>query len=140
LAIWRLAHPPCYDLRWGSVMILYYAHAMPIYRTLAEKRELKQIRSKFPRAMVVNPAKYQNHPEKRRDKIGFCLRLVENSDAVVFSRYQGKITAGVGKEANHALRISLLVYELAGSRFKRRRGHVRHMSLKATLQLYYGWY
>ena len=121
-------------------MILYYAHAMPIYKTLAEKRELRQIRSKFPRAKVVNPAKYQNHPEKRRDRMGFCLRLVENCDAVVFSRYQGKITAGVGKEANHALGIGLPVFELEGNRFKRRRSRVRHMSLRATLQLYYGWY
>ena len=80
-------------------MILYYAHAMPIYGTLAEKRELRQIRSKLPRARIVNPAKYQDHPEKRRDKMGFCLRLVESSDAVIFSRYKGKITAGVGKRS-----------------------------------------
>jgi hypothetical protein len=119
-------------------MILYYAHAMPIYRTSAEKRELRQIRFKFPQARIVNPAKYQNHPEKRRDKMGFCLRLVERSDAVVFSRYRGKITAGVGKEANHAIRIGLPVFELKGERLERRRSRVRHLSLEATLQMYYG--
>ena len=120
-------------------MILYYAHAMPIYRTAAEKRELRQIRSKFPRATIVNPAKYQNKPEKRRDTMGFCLRLVEGSDAVVFSRYRGKVTAGVGKEANYAIKIGLPVFELTGSSLKRRRSRVRHLSLRETLDMYYGW-
>lgn len=119
-------------------MILYYAHAMPIYQTSTETRELKQIRSRFPKARIVNPAKYQNHPEKRRDKMGFCLRLVESSDVVVFSRYRGKITAGVGKEANHAIRIGLPVFELDGKRLQRRRNRVRHLSLEATLRMYYG--
>ena len=86
---------------------VYYAHAMHIYRTAAEERELGKINSRFPRTRIVNPAKYENHPEKRRDKIGFCLRLVARCDTVVFSRFRGKVTAGVGKEVNHALRIGL---------------------------------
>jgi len=120
-------------------VILYYAHAMPIYGTLAEKHELTHIRCNFPRVRIVNPAKYQNHPEKRRDKMGFCLRLVEASDALVFSRYRGKVTAGVGKEVNHALRVGLPVFELKGKRLQRQRKRVRHLSLDETLRMYYGW-
>ncbi len=115
---------------------VYYAHAMHIYRTAAEERELGKINSMFPRARIVNPAKYENHPEKQRDKIGFCLRLVERCDAVVFSRFRGKVTAGVGKEVNHALGIGLPVFELSGSRFRRLRSPVRYLSVYETLRLY----
>ena len=117
-------------------MKIYYAHAMPIYRTAAEERELRKVGSMFPRARIVNPAKYQNHPEKQRDKIGFCLRLVEGCDAVVFSRFRGKVTAGVGKEVNYALGIGLPVFQLTGSRSKRLRSPVRYLSVYETLRLY----
>jgi hypothetical protein len=117
---------------------IYYAHAKPIYRTVAERLELTQIKSRFPRAQVVNPAKYENHPDKRRDTMDFCFRLVKKSEAVVFSRYRGKITSGVGQEVNRALRIGLPVFELSGGHFTRRRKQVRHLSFDETLRLY-GW-
>jgi len=120
----------------APVSKVYYAHAMHIYRTAAEERELGKINSRFPRTRIVNPAKYENHPEKRRDKIGFCLRLVARCDTVVFSRFRGKVTAGVGKEVNHALRIGLPVFELSGSRFIRLRSPVRYLSVYDTLRLY----
>ena len=37
-----------------------------------------------------------SHPEKLRDIVGFCLKLVEGCEIVVFRRFFGKITAGVG--------------------------------------------
>jgi anaerobic glycerol-3-phosphate dehydrogenase len=77
---------------------LYYAHAMCTYGTIAEEFELKQIRTGFRRVRIVNPASFDGHPEKRKDTVGFCLRLVEKCDAVVFSRLMGKVTAGVGKK------------------------------------------
>jgi hypothetical protein len=117
-------------------MKIYYAHAMPTYRTATEERELRKISSMLPRARIVNPAKYQKHPEKQRDKIGFCLRLVEASDAVVFSRFRGKVTAGVGKEVNYALRMGLPVFQLTGSHLKRQRSPVRYLSVYETLRLY----
>lgn len=44
--------------------------------------------------------------------MGLCLRLVEECDIVVFSRLLGKITAGVGKEVNHAMKNGKAVYEI----------------------------
>ncbi len=123
----------------GFCVKIYYAHAMPIYQTPAEKRELGKINSKFPRAKIVNPAKFQNHPEKKRNKMRFCLRLVQGSDAVVFTRFRGKVTAGVGKEVNHALRIGLPVFELSRNRFMRLRKPLRYLSVDETLRLY-GWF
>jgi hypothetical protein len=118
---------------------LYYAHAMCIYGTFAERFELKRIRSGFRRVRIVNPAKYDGHPEKLEDTIGFCLRLVEKCDAVVFSRLLGKVTAGVGKEVNHALRLGRPVFELVGGQLKRRKNRVKYVSRAATIRLYERW-
>jgi hypothetical protein len=118
---------------------LYYAHAMCTYGTIAEEFELKRIRSGFRRVRIVNPSKYDGHPEKLKDTIGFCLRLVEKSDAVVFSRLMGKVTAGVGKEVNYALRIRRPVFELVGSQLKRRKRPVKYISRAATIRLYRRW-
>jgi hypothetical protein len=118
---------------------LYYAHAMCLYGTIAEEFEMKLIRSGFRRVRIVNPAKYDGHPEKQNDTVGFCLRLVEKCDTVVFSRLLGKITAGVGKEVNYALRIGLPVFELAGGRFRRVRHPVKYVSRVATRSLYRRW-
>lgn len=119
---------------------LYYAHAMCMYGTIAEEIELKRIRSGFRPSRVVNPAKYGNHPEKLKDTMGFCLRLVEKCDVVVFSRIKGRITAGVGKEVNHALRLGRPVFELVdGRQFKRLTRPVKYISRTATIRLYGSW-
>jgi hypothetical protein len=115
---------------------LYYAHAMCLYGEAAERLELKRIRTAFRRARIVNPSMYDGHPEKRRDTVGFCLRLIEKCDAVIFSRLMGKVTAGVGKEVNHALRIGLPVFEIVGRETKRRKKRVRYISRAATIRLY----
>jgi hypothetical protein len=119
--------------------VLYYAHAMCIYGTTAEKLELKCIRSEFHGVRVVNPSKYDGHPEKLVDTVGFCLHLIERCDTVVFSRLLGKVTAGVGKEVNHALRLGLPVFELVDDRLKRRKRRVKYISRVATIRLYRRW-
>jgi hypothetical protein len=119
--------------------VLYYAHPMCTYGTIAEEFELKRIKSGFRRVRIVNPARYEGHPEKLRDTVGFCLRLVEKCDAVVFSRLMGKVTAGVGKEVNHAIRIGRPVYELVGERLKRRKSRTKYISRAATIRLYRRW-
>jgi hypothetical protein len=119
--------------------VLYYAHAMCTYGTIAERFELKRIRSGFRRVRIVNPSEYDGHPEKLKDTVGFCLRLVEKCDAVVFSRLMGKVTAGVGKEVNHALRIGRPVFELVGSQLKKRKNPVKYISRAATIRLYRRW-
>ena len=119
---------------------VYYAHAICMYGWPAERHELRTIRRKFRGSRIVNPAAYSDHPAKRRDTMGFCLTLVAESDTVVFSRILGKITSGVGKEVNHALRLGKTVFEVgAGGKLVRRRTRVTYVSRRATLALYPRW-
>jgi hypothetical protein len=115
---------------------VYYAHTKYIYGTPTERAELKHIRRRFPQLRIVNPARYEGDPEKLRDTMGFCLRLVERCDAVIFSRLRGRVTAGVGKEVNHALSLGKPVLELSNGRFKRRRTPVKYLSVRETLNLW----
>jgi hypothetical protein len=111
---------------------------MCIYGHLVESQELAAIRRRF-KGSVVNPANYDDDPEKRRDTIGFCLRLIERCDVIVFSKLLGKITAGVGKEINHALKLKKPVYELCGGKVSRRSRPVRYLSRTRTITLYGKW-
>ncbi len=118
---------------------VYYAHAMWLYGHRAEHEELCVIRRGFRRGKIVNPADYSGHPEKLADTVDFCLRLVEDSDAVVFSRLLGKVTAGVGKEVNHALRLGKPVFELVARKLVRRTRQVKYITRRATVALYRKW-
>ncbi len=118
---------------------LYYAHPICIYGRVAERRELAIIRRKFRDREIVNPADYRYEPEKLRDTIGFCLRLVAGSDVVVFSRLLGKVTAGVGKEVNHALRLGKPVYEIVARGVVRRQRKVAYITRRQTVALYKRW-
>jgi hypothetical protein len=115
---------------------VYYAHAMCLYGELDEWRELKHIRRELSLISIVNPAKYDGHPLKRKDTVGFCLRLVEGCDVVVFTRLLGKIAAGVGKEVNHALKLGKPVFELSNGRLISRARKVTFVSRRATINLY----
>lgn len=115
---------------------VYYAHAMCTYGELDEWRELRHIRRELSRISVVNPASYDGHPLKQTDTVGFCLKLVEHCDVIVFARLMGKITAGVGKEVNHALKIGKPVFELANGKLVRRTRKVAYISRTATISLY----
>jgi len=114
----------------------YYAHPMKLYRTPWEQKELAQIRQRFPRRRVVSPASYEGHPEKLRDTVGFCLRLVEGCEIVVFRRFFGKVTAGVRKEVNHALRLGKPVYEIQDGKFKAVSKRLTYISRLRTNRLY----
>ncbi|MCL6566748.1 MAG: nucleoside 2-deoxyribosyltransferase [Acidobacteriia bacterium] len=118
---------------------VYYAHAMCLYGEPEEHQELAQIKRKFRGSRIVNPADYDGHPDKRRNGVRFCLRLIEGCDIVVFSRLLGKVTAGVGKEVNHALKIGKPVFELAQGRFIRHTRPVKYISRPATINLYERW-
>jgi DNA polymerase III epsilon subunit-like protein len=81
---------------------IYYAHSMSIYGKREEKRELKVIKRAFPKANIINPAKY----EKRWKRKGYdgkeimkrCLYLLSDSDIVIFSaiKHQGSFFVGKG--------------------------------------------
>ena len=128
-----LAFMPTKEQKRRSV---YYAHAMCTYGELDEWRELKHIRRELSRISIDNPAKYDGHPLKQTDTVGFCLRLVEGCDAVVFTRLMGEITAGVGKEVNHARKIGKPVFELSDGKLIRRARKVTYISRRATVNLY----
>lgn len=117
---------------------VYYAHAMCIYGHLTEIQELGTIRRRF-KGRIVNPAAYSGHPEKRSDTLGFCFRLIEGCDVVVFTRCLGKITAGVGKEINFSFKLKKRVYELDGNKWTRRVKPVKHLTRRLTIRLYAKW-
>jgi len=117
-------------------MIVYYAHAMCLYGEPDEVLHVRTIRRKFRRCRIVNPVDYDGDPLKSADTVGFCLRLVEQCDVVVFARLFGKVTAGVGKEVNHAMKVGKPVFELANGKLIRRAQRVEYISRRDTRGLY----
>src|SRR5260370_32024704 len=97
---------------------VYYAHAICLYGQADERKELGRIRKRFRRATVVNPARYDGHPDKQTDTVGFCLKLIDKCDVVVFSRLLSKITAGGGQEVNPPLKYSKAFFELTAHKIK----------------------
>lgn len=122
--------------------VVYFAHAMCTYGTPQERAELDAIRRGIPGCRIINPAGYDQHPEKKRAVLDFCLRLIEKSNGVVFSRLLGKITVGVGAEINHALGLGLEVFELRPDEraeewvFREQRRPVKYIDHPATIALY----
>jgi hypothetical protein len=55
---------------------------------------------------------------------------------VVFTRLMGKITAGVGKEVNHALKLGKPVFELSNGKLIPRSRKAVYVSRRATINLY----
>ncbi len=115
---------------------VYYSHAMVLYGTSKEAYEKSQIRKNIPTVKIVDPGTYQNNPEKRRDGMDYCLKLVKDCDGLVFSKYRGKITAGVGKEVNYAIEIKIPVYELNGDKLHKIEKSVEYLSILDTLAMY----
>ena len=118
-------------------MNIYYSHAIPLYGTDEEENEKRQILMSIPKANIVDPGSFQDNPEKRRGGMEYCLKLVEKCDELVFSKYFGKITAGVGKEINHALSIKMPVHELWNGKLKKVTRKVKYLSILATRRLYW---
>ena len=118
-------------------MDVYYSHAMPLYGTIEEENEKQQILSNISNANIVDPGSFQDNPEKRRGGMEYCLKLVEKCDELVFSKYFGKITAGVGKEINHALSMKMSVHELWNGKLRRVTREVKYLSRLATRRLYW---
>lgn len=137
---WRSIIPdPARERRRISMKKIYFAHAMCFYGHPEEHQDLATIRRRIRGSKIVNPADYSGHPEKLRDVLGFCLRLVEKCDCVVFNRLLDKVTAGVGKEVNHALKIGKPVFELVAGKLVKQTKRVKYVSRKRTVQLYSEW-
>lgn len=116
-------------------MKVYYAHPMPLYGTRLEISERKYIMKKFPKSTIIDPGTFQDNPEKQRQGMEFCMKLVRKCQALVFSRFKGKITAGVGKEVNYAIEREIDVFELNGGRFHKIWKPVEYLSIMETISL-----
>jgi len=65
----------------------------------------------------------------------YCLRLVQTCQTLVYSKFNGKITAGVGKEVNFALDQKIDVFELNGNELHKVTKLVEHLSIMDTISL-----
>ena len=123
----------------NDAMKIYYSHAIPLYGTELEVLEKQQILKNFPDAKIVDPGSFQNNPEKRLGGMEYCLNLVDKCNGLVFTRFLNKITAGVGKEINHALKKRLQVHELKNGKVRKIRKPVRYLTREETVKLYRMW-
>jgi len=120
-------------------MDVYYSHAMVLYGTILEKQEKLQILKVNPKANVIDPGSYQDNPQKRNGGMEYCLSLVEKCNALVFTRFLGKITAGVGQEINYALKKKMIVHELKNGKLRIVLKPVKYLSREETRKLYRLW-
>ncbi|MHA1466209.1 MAG: hypothetical protein ACTSVO_12350 [Candidatus Heimdallarchaeaceae archaeon] len=97
---------------------IYYAHSMQIYKSRQEKKEIKTIKKIFPKAEIVNPAKYEKKWKKLSGKevMAKCLDLISNSDIVIFSAVEQDnkdfVGRGVYVEVKFAQEIKKDIYYL----------------------------
>jgi len=122
-----------------NIMKIYYSHAMPLYGTELEVLEKQQILKNFPTAKIVDPGSFQDNIEKRLGGMEYCLNLVEKCNGLVFTRFLNKITAGVGKEVNHAMKKRLPVHELKNGKVRKIRKPVKYLTREETVKIYKVW-
>lgn len=116
-------------------MKIYFSHVMPTYGTDLEKKEKQLILENIPNSKVVDPGSIQDNPEKRKEGMKYCLKLVKKCDSLVFSRFKGEITSGVGKEVNYAIEQKINVFELNGEKLHRVEEPIEHLSIMETISL-----
>jgi hypothetical protein len=117
-------------------MRVYYSHAMKVYGTKEETVHRAIITDHFPGSTLVDPGTMQSNPEKARRGMEYCLELVDTCDSLVFVRYMEVITAGVGKEVNHALSRGKPVFELERTTIRPIKEPVDYLSREQTVALY----
>lgn len=115
---------------------IYFSHPMPLYGTKREKEEIRQITRNFPGSGIVNPAPFDRNPLKMIEGMKFCFRLIDACSAIVFSRFNGVITAGVGSEVNYALENKKKVYELKDGVLIPVTKEVKYLSREETRRIY----
>lgn len=115
---------------------IYYSHAMPLYGTKLEVLEKKQILDNLPKAELVDPGSYQSNPEKMKGGMEYCYKLIEECNTLIFTRFLGKITAGVGKEINYALKEKMPVHELRKGKLIKIAKPVNYLSREQTVRFY----
>lgn len=113
----------------------YYAHAMPLYGTDIEKTEIMQITENLPEIEIIDPGSIESNPQKKREGMNYCFKLIKKCDILVFSKFMGKVTSGVGKEIEYALKEKLDVFELNGTKLHRITNAVKYLSIMDTISL-----
>ena len=116
-------------------MKAYYAHAMPLYGTKIEKTEKNQIIENLPDVEIIDPGTFQSNPQKKREGMNYCFKLIKKCNILIFSKFKGKVTSGVGKEVEYALKEKLDVFELNGSKLHRITRPVKYLSIMETRSL-----
>jgi len=96
-------------------MRVFYSHAMKLYGSAAEKREISLIEKRFVGYEVVDPSAVRAPKPERETE--YYLELVDSCDVLVFSRHYGNVTEGVKPEVDHALSKGKVVYELRDGNF-----------------------
>lgn len=118
-------------------MKVYFAHSMKDYGSRIEMTCIKLIRKKWPNAEVVNPKDYTPYFGSDME---LYLEIVSGCDFLVFKRWNGYITAGVGKEIKHAWKLGKKVYEIKGSEIvEREKGTIPEedfLSYEETIIMY----
>lgn len=110
-------------------MRVFYSHPLKLYGTEAERREVSQIRRKFPGAEVVDPSARPGMEEE------YYLALVDSCDCLVFSRHFGNVTEGVKPEIERALSSGKPVYELRDGKLSPVTGPVSNLHVGKRLAL-----
>jgi len=113
----------------------YYAHAIPLYGTKIEKTEKIQIIKNLPEAEIIDPGTFQSNSQKKREGMNYCFKLIKKCNVLIFSKFKGNVTAGVGKEVEYALKEKLDVFELNGSKLHRITKPVKYLSILETIRL-----
>lgn len=118
-------------------MRIFYSHAKQLYGTPAEKKELALIKQHFPvDSVVVDPGLVEDASVGPEMEIKYFLRLVDQCDAVVFSRHRGVVTSGVSQEVNYAMSRGKPVFELrSGGRVVQIKSATRSSKIDALLFL-----
>ena len=116
-------------------MKAYYAHAMPLYGTEIEKTEKNQIIKNLPKVEIIDPGTFQSNPQKKREGMDYCFKLIEKCNVLIFSKFSGKVTSGVGKEVEYALKEKLDVFELNGAKLHKITQPVKYLSIMETIRL-----
>ncbi|MCD6484574.1 MAG: hypothetical protein J7L47_05620 [Candidatus Odinarchaeota archaeon] len=89
---------------------IYFSHSLKEYNTAEEKEAIVLIKKHFPQHVLLNP----NLFEYQGTMFPYLL-MVKVSDVLVFKRYRGYVTSGVGREIEYALELGIPVYELKGN-------------------------
>ena len=113
---------------------VFYSHAKKTYGTRAAARQLALIRERFAGAEIVDPESGEDAPGKPEKEIGYFLEMVDECDALVFSRHNGVVTSGVLAEVRRAFSKGKPVYEIrrGGSLVRSTKAPVRSSKLDAV--------